>query len=487
MRNGKVDAAAAKYAGLIGEADPQKALVAYREAMESLTERMTKSVVEKHVALIASGKLSQSAADELAAALANMPQYKGMVEKAVTQKLGKAEWNEINKLAQAFGERVGAVRYGIEYFNEQAVKYFGKPYDKLSDAQRAILHGAEEAASKSGVSLGTILGHGLNAAFSAWSIHSSYEEGAKQGTATGIAHAAGRTFIELLQLGYPPAQIAELVGLAAAGLDQPRRRRVQERRPGRAVQSLQGEPIGRHPARPARHPVHSRLLRGRPPRVRQEPEDGRQGPHRRPDPRRSCATYLVGRLESDRMQERLNDLESWVKANDIPLLPGGDWLDALGDNARAEGEGPGHLQSSARRPAVRLRRLGDPPARRRRSVHRRDDQAHPVADLPRHTGRPAASSCEELYAKSPTPCKLSVGDGQLGRIITARDTVISQTTPSRGGAIARPQVLVSCVRVVPASRKEMSRCDPGQAIRPLRGGRLRADLGHGGRQSARAE
>ncbi len=144
MRNGHVDEAARMYARLIGEADPQKALLVYREAMESLTERMAKSVIEKHVALLASGKLSQAGADELAAAIANMPQYRGMVEETVTKALGKAEWNEINKIAQAFGGRVSAARFGIEYFNEQAVKYFGKPYDQLSDAQRAILHGAEK-------------------------------------------------------------------------------------------------------------------------------------------------------------------------------------------------------------------------------------------------------------------------------------------------------------------------------------------------------
>ncbi len=37
MRKGKVDDAIAKYARLIGEADPQKALLAYRGAMEELT------------------------------------------------------------------------------------------------------------------------------------------------------------------------------------------------------------------------------------------------------------------------------------------------------------------------------------------------------------------------------------------------------------------------------------------------------------------
>ena len=465
MRNGHVDEAARMYARLIGEADPQKALLAYREAMESLTERMARSVIEKHVALMASGKLSQAGADELAAAIANMPKYRGLVEEAVTQKLGKAEWNEINKIAQAFGERVSAARFGIEYFNEQAMKYFGKPYDKLSDAQRAILHGAEEAAETSGVSVGRILGTGLSAAFSAWAIHSSYTEGAKQGTATGIAHAAGRTFIELLQLGYPPAQIAELVGLVAAGLI--------NYAAGEYKNSVLDALYAAYKANPSETTLRDLLdtqsiLGYYAGGIREFAKSLRMDDANLTDDqiRQKLREYMIGRLEADKMQERVADMERWVEANDIPLLPGGDWISALGDNRELKAKDPaayyrlmGSLLAAYDDWAARLRADG---------ILFTDETIKHILWLTyRGTPEDLAKFLEELYARSPTPCKLSVGDGQLGRIISARDATLNQATPSRGGAIAKPQVLVSTSGAFVVPKDPDAPCGPGKQFGPF--------------------
>ncbi len=462
MRDGKMSEAAAKYAGLIGETDPQKALVAYREAIESLTERVTKEVIEKHIALIASGKMTQAATDELAAAVANMPQYKGMVEKAVSEKLGKAEWNEISKLADAFGKRVSVVRYGIEYFNEQALKYFGKPYDKLSDAQRAILHGAEDAAESAGI--GKILGTGLNAAFSAYSVYSSYEEGARKGTATGVAHAAGRTFIELLQLGYPPAQIAELIGLAAAGLVNLGAEAYKNDVLNALYDAYRANPSDAT----LRDLLDTQSILGYyAGGIREFAKSLRMDDQNLTEEqiREKLRAYLAGRLGADQMQAQLSEIENWVKDNDIPLLPGGDWLTAFGDNARLKSKDAvaynrllAGLLAAYDDWATRLRADGIPFT---------DETIKHILWLT-YRGKPEdlQKFLNELYANSPTPCKLSVGDGQLGRIISARGTIISQTTPSRGGAIARPQVLVGTggsFREKPVDTP----CDPARRFGPF--------------------
>ena len=85
-------------------------------------------------------------------------------------------------------------------------------------------------------------------------------------------------------------------------------------------------------------------------------------------------------------------------------------------------------------PAAGLRRLGGPP---RADGLPFDDETikHILWLTYRGTPEDLQKFLEGLYANTPTPCKLAVGDGQLGRIISARDTVISQTATSRGGAM----------------------------------------------------
>ncbi|MBM4041625.1 MAG: hypothetical protein FJ290_24260 [Planctomycetes bacterium] len=109
-------------------------------------------------------------------------------------------------------------RFGTDYFNEMATKHFGKSYDQLTDAERALLHGAAEEAEGFASKAWRASGAGLGVLCAGWAIHDAYKEGSKLGKGLGYSYAVGRAFIELLQYGYPPASAAELVVRLTAGV-----------------------------------------------------------------------------------------------------------------------------------------------------------------------------------------------------------------------------------------------------------------------------
>ncbi len=88
-----------------------------------------------------------------------------------------------------------------------------------------------------------------------------------------------------------------------------------------------------------RHPIGPRLLRGW---LREFAKSLKMDEANLTDDeiRQKLREYLAGRLEADKMQERIADIERWMEANDIPLLPGGDWLSALSDNAELKAKDP---------------------------------------------------------------------------------------------------------------------------------------------------
>jgi hypothetical protein len=219
LRDGETDRAISAYMASAGIDDVDDALRSYLENMDSLTARMARRVVESHVALMGQGKASLALADELSAVVANLPQqYAGMVEEVVSGKLGKAEWQAVNQLAEAFKERVTAIRYGREYSGAQALTHYGRRYDQLTDAERALLHGADEAAESFASQAFKAAGVGLGVLLAGYSIYEAYQEGSQRSTGVAVGTAVGQAMIELLELGYPPALAAELLGRLAAGV-----------------------------------------------------------------------------------------------------------------------------------------------------------------------------------------------------------------------------------------------------------------------------
>ncbi len=335
MRENKMDNAVYHYMQATGAGNYDEALAAYAKAMESLNERMTRQIMEQHVALMLDGKTSIALTNELAAAMANLPpSYARAVEETVVSKLGRAEWNEVSKLATAFKQELARQatisRFSIEYFNSQAVYYFGKPYDKLDEAERAVLHGVQEASEQS------LKGMLVNLGLSGWSCYDAYAEGRKQGLGVGLASAAARAMIEAVQAGYSPAAAAELVGRAAAGVIdlgisaykndalETLYRRFQED-PALTVDELLSE-LG-----------SNRYVAGGLRQVAIEMrQKGKDGKPTDAEIDAAIRAYFTRRREVDKANEETDKLfkwaEKWIHDASIPLEAGRSFLVALSEN-----------------------------------------------------------------------------------------------------------------------------------------------------------
>jgi len=196
------------------------ALRYYLNGMEKLNADMTQSIAANYLTKMGLEKSSTIIREELAASLGNMPsRYTKEVESMASKYLGGKEYKEIQKLAEAFRGEVGKARYGLVYFNEKSMEMFGKSYDKLDDAQRAALHGANEAAESFASKSFKVLGYTIGGLFIGYAIYSAYHEGNQEGgSLSGLISGGKRAFIELLEWGYPPAVAVEIISSIGAGV-----------------------------------------------------------------------------------------------------------------------------------------------------------------------------------------------------------------------------------------------------------------------------
>jgi hypothetical protein len=215
LRNGKVDAAIGRMMSVTGEMDPDRALATYLRSMDDLTATMGRAVADSHLRLMAlvrpDSRLSTTLTNDLAGALLNLPRAQRIEAiEAMTRQLGRGQTDEIVKLANVFERRVF---FGMTYFDDAAMASFGRRYDALTDAERSVLHGADEAAE-------SFLGKAARTTgyvFSGYAIWTAYEQGAKHGTAVGVGSAMARAVIEALQAGVPIVAVGEVIGQLTAG------------------------------------------------------------------------------------------------------------------------------------------------------------------------------------------------------------------------------------------------------------------------------
>lgn len=216
LRNGKTDAAIGVMIQATGQSDPQKALAAYLRSMNDLNESMARAVAAGHLDTmtksLANSRLTLQLENELAASLANLPRSQRIAAlEALAERFGRAKSDELVKLANVFERRALA---GLTSFDDAARRSFGKAYDQLSDAERAVLHGADDVAE-------SFMGKALRYtgyAFSGYAIYNAYVQGSQQGgKAVGVASAMGRAVIEAIQAGVPIVAIAEVLGQLTAG------------------------------------------------------------------------------------------------------------------------------------------------------------------------------------------------------------------------------------------------------------------------------
>ncbi|MBW7884453.1 MAG: FecR domain-containing protein, partial [Caldilineaceae bacterium] len=215
LRNGKPDAALGVMIQLTGETNPQRALAAYLRSMDELNSTMGRFIADSHVRLLSSSlansKLTLQLTNEMAASIANLPRTQRVAAvEALVERFGKSKADEIVKLADVFERRAA---WGLTYFDDAAMASFGKRYDQLTGAERAVLHGADEVAESFLSKAARVTGY----VFSGYAIYNAYVQGAKHGTGTGIGSAIGRAFIEALQAGVPIVAIGELVAQLTAG------------------------------------------------------------------------------------------------------------------------------------------------------------------------------------------------------------------------------------------------------------------------------
>ena len=215
LRNGKTDRAIGVMIQLTGETDPERALTAYLNRMDELNRSMAQKVVANHLDLmgrsLTNSRMTLQLENELAASVSNLPanQRTAAIE-ALTEKFGRAKADEIVKLSDVFKNRVRTTML----FDERAMHSFGKSYDELTDAERAVLHGADEVAE-------TFMWKALRYtgyAFSGYAIYNAYVQGAQHGgKGIGAASAGARAFIEVMQAGVPILAIGEVVAQLTAG------------------------------------------------------------------------------------------------------------------------------------------------------------------------------------------------------------------------------------------------------------------------------
>lgn len=215
LRNGKTDAAIGVMIQATGKSDPGQALAAYLRSMNDLNESMARTVVASHLDTmtksLANSRLTLQLENELAASLANLPRSQRIAAvEALTKRFGASKADELVKLADVFERRALA---GLTSFDDAARRSFGKAYDQLTDAERAVLHGADDVAE-------SFMGKALRYtgyAFSGYAIYDAYRQGSKHGTDIGIYSAMARAVIEAIQAGVPIVAIAEVLGQLTAG------------------------------------------------------------------------------------------------------------------------------------------------------------------------------------------------------------------------------------------------------------------------------
>jgi hypothetical protein len=219
LREGKTEGALGKMIAATGETDPDRALAAYLSKMDEMNGSMSRFITDSHLTLMGRSSLDAATkaalADELAGSLANLrgAQRAAAIE-ALTTRLGQDKADEIVRIANAFERRVS---FGLSYFDSKAMSSFGKAYDQLSDAEKAVLHGADEAASSWLGKAATVLGVTLSG-FAVWNAWKQGQQAGGFGVAAGSAFA--RALIELAQNGMPLLAAAELAGQLAAGVVQ---------------------------------------------------------------------------------------------------------------------------------------------------------------------------------------------------------------------------------------------------------------------------
>ncbi len=219
LRSGQGDRAVSVMMAITGETDPERAVAAYLRSMDDLTASMGKTITESHIVQMSRPGIDAATrlrlADELAASISNLsrPERIAAVD-AMTKALGKTQADEIIRTASTFERRV---TWGLTYFDDKALESFGQPYGKLSEAERNVLHGADDVAESFLGKVARVTGW----AFSGYAVYNAYEQGSKEGgTGVGVASALARAMLEALQSGVPMVAAAELVAQLTAGVIQ---------------------------------------------------------------------------------------------------------------------------------------------------------------------------------------------------------------------------------------------------------------------------
>lgn len=216
LSGGKKEAAIGWMMQVTNTQTPQEALSKYRQAMDAINSEMGNHILREHVDLLAK-KGSQALKAELAASLANLPNNWAKEAKVLAEdRLGKEMWNEVADLQQAYHREMARARYGTEYFDEMARRHFSLPYNKLTEQEKAILHGAVDADSF-GVKVARVTTGVLIPAGIIYTVHEAYTQSLAEGN-SGNGPAIGRFCIDLLQLGMPALGAAELAGRLVAGV-----------------------------------------------------------------------------------------------------------------------------------------------------------------------------------------------------------------------------------------------------------------------------
>lgn len=332
LRKGRNEAALGWIMRTTGKADPEAAMAAYLRGMNELSERMSKEIISNHLSLMArSGAKGLALEAELAAALRNLPpKYRAEVQEQVTKQLGASRWRELSEFADAFTQRV----IGYEALDQLARGRFGKSYSQLTAAERALLEETVATAEGYASKLAKAAGISIAAAFAIYAIVEAYDA-QKQAGGSGMAAATGRAAIELVQLGYPPLVAAELLGRLGAGIVglgisaykdsglEALYRQFQSD-PGKDVEMLLNTyGVDRYSSGALRQ--MSIEMRQENPLITDAEIDQR------------IRNYFLRRFALEEQGKKFADFsaraESWIHKNEIPLVPGGDWLSARSDNA----------------------------------------------------------------------------------------------------------------------------------------------------------